>query len=526
MRNTDPDAADMSQIDDLLQRIPRGSGSLPANVQAEQAVLGALFANPERVFPLVAHIRADWFAEPAHQIIYGAIVKLASNGRHHDAVAIKTALEASGQLEAVGGLAYLASLATAMVGLNVVPSYAATIQETALRRETIIAGAGLIADAIQPGEDGTVETVTADAVDRLVAISSDASVGRAAGDTLADAIDAALDKPADPAQRIPGLFTGLATVDAAWRGLWPGKLDILAARMGHGKTALATQIAKHNAEQMLAAAQQFGRPSDYVAIWSLEMSKGDIAERMLATETGVPVDAIRNDDMTTAQAEAVLMARKALRALPIIINDRDGMTMADLRTDITIKVRRRRVKLVIIDHLHRIEANRGSKADEISRVPAATRALKDLSRRLNVPILLLAQLNRGLERRDDPRPRASDIAYGGEADADNIILLWREELHMMGGPPELPTRIAAEKKAEASAAWYARRDAARGKAELIFAKRRFGAVGQVRLAFDGPRTLFRDLDPDDDPPMPIPDLAAMWSDPGDPGHPGMGWSQP
>jgi replicative DNA helicase len=184
---------------------------------------------------------------------------------------------------------------------------------------------------------------------------------------------------------------------------------------------------------------------------------------------------------------ALLRARAALHELPLLIRD----SITDILMGARVSRRRKHTRLIVIDHLHRIgPAETKYRMPRNEQVRAITESLKTLASSLGIPILLLAQLSRHSERREDHRPVVADIEYAGERDFDNIALLRRPELYLGEKPPPLPDRLDEAKKVEANAAWWRRRDAVRGKAELILAKARMGAVGATWLDFDGPRTRF------------------------------------
>jgi replicative DNA helicase len=473
---------------------------MPTNIQAEQALLGALLAN-NKAMDRCDGLEPEHFADPIHGRIYQAIVRRIASGQLADAVMLKAEFENSGILDDVGGTVYLAQLLTAMVGIINAGEYARAIRDAWLRRELIDAGeeavnAGFGAD---PDMDG--EAAVAATMDRLLAMGEHTR----AADTgdFGAALDTALDA-ADAAHRgvaLPGLLTGIPGLDAKWCGLFAGALDILAARSEHGKTALGMQIAENIARKLLAdalarVAAGHALDQEHVQVFSLEMSRADLAVRMLASQTGIQADDIRSGQIGGGRASALLRARADLRTLPLIVQDRRGMTLSDIRLSARIAKRRKRVRLVVIDHLHRIKPDKAMlRLSRTEQVQATTEGLKDMAGDLDIPVLLLAQLSREAERRDGPdaaRPRVSDIQYAGERDGDNVILLWRPILHMGAAPPTLPDRIKAEQRTEADAAWWRRHDAMRDKAEAIFAKRRGGPTGSTWLHFDGPRTRFSD----------------------------------
>lgn len=453
-----------------------------SNGWAERAILGAIFVS-DTAIELVEALRGHHFSDPINAYLFDVARKIYLSRRRADVVTVSAELASAGKLDECGGNAYLATLLTNMVAITVVPQYAEIVIDLWTRRSARDIAQQLAATAEITG-GAAARDIVLDAVDQLISLADISNDARS--DDLSAAIDAVLlsaEQAASGSSRAQGLQTGISSIDRLWRGLWPGMLDILAARSEHGKTAFGLQTARHVAEQIVTTSGK-----NRVLIFSLEMSRSDIALRMLATETGIPSDDIRAGTFSLEAASRLVVARQHLKSLPIMIRDKRGMTLADIKAEATVAVKTKDVNLIIIDHLHRIAADQDVRGDDYRRVSHATEQLKNLAGTLDVPILLLAQASRQTERRDDPRPRVSDIKYAGEADADNVILLWRPELYASDAPPK-----GAIRSPEAEAEWWARVESQKGKAEVIFAKRRFGPVGSVWVGFDGPRTRFFDL---------------------------------
>jgi replicative DNA helicase len=475
---------------------------LPANLQAEQALLGAILANNaayDRVAPFLA---PEHFADPIHARIYQAVQRRIANGQTADAVTLKMEFEHAGILDEVGGTAYLAQLLTAMVGIINASEYGRTVHDAWMRRQAVVAGLGIVEAAIAPGPDRAYREVLVEGVNAMLDLQGAASTtDRARTGTLGSAVAAVMEAAerehkAEPAHGA-GFYTGIESLDAIWPGMWPGRMTMLAGRSGHGKTALGTQIMRHVSGTLLAAVQRTKDKLGRVQMFSLEMSRTDIAARMLSWESGVATDDIIGGKLTGDRTFALLEAQKAIDQLPIDIHDATGMTAQDIVAEATAAVRRNNVKLIVIDHLHRIVAPPGRRIDTSQVVLGAAKAMKDLARALDVHVLLLAQIaSRSADRggSDDPRPRMSQIGYGGETEADDVLLVWREELHMGKEPPEVKGAPAAQ--ANAKSAWLAKLEQVRGRAEVILPKRRFGAMGAVPLKFDATRGRFSDLPAD------------------------------
>lgn len=469
----------------VAQRIP------PSNLAAEQALLGAILAN-NRAMDAAVGLQPHHFADEIHARIFTEARKLIEAGRVVDPVSLKMVFDNAGVLAEVGGTAYLAQLVTAMVAPKMAGEYAAIIRDAWVRRQVIAIGVETVDNAF--GVDTSIadgQAVIAGAVDRLMALGEQTTAAEAV--SIVDAIDMALAAAEDAHRGVGrgGLMTGIDRVDDLWGGLWPACLDCLGARSEHGKTALGMQIATHVARTLLAEHKATGHPLEHVEVYSLEMPRDHLALRMLATETGIPAREIRAGKIGGGRAVTLLSARAALHELPLLIRDKPSMSITDILMTARVSHRRKRTRLIVIDHLHRIGPSETRyRLPRNEQVQAITESLKTLASSLGIPILLLAQLSRHGERREDHRPVVSDIEYAGERDFDSIALLWRPELYLGENAPALPDRITKEKKAEAAAAWWKRRDAVRGKAEFILAKSRMGAVGATWLDFDGPRTRF------------------------------------
>ena len=491
-----------SSLFGLSQRLP------PSNIPAEQALLGAILAN-NRAMDLCAGLEPEHFADPINGAIYRQCQRLTREGRLVDAVTLKNVFEGAGVLDEVGGTAYLTQLLSAMVGIINAPDYARAIRDTFLRRELITAmeAAAHQAWGADPNTDG--QGVITGLTDRLLDLGEKCDVWQAAD--IGVGIDAACEAT-EAAYKGTGpkaLLTGLEPLDALWGGLYPKSLDFLGARSGHGKTALGVQIMRNVAERFLAEhldhLAPFPKSKDQpkrCQFFSLEMPREDIGFRMLATETGIEVADLRAGRIGGNRAERIIQARAHLNRLPISIHDRPGQTIGDIQSAALIGVRRRNVKLIVIDHLHRIaptrEMTRMPRADQ---VPAIAALLKDLANTLGVPILLLCQLVKDVDRREDPRPVVSDIKYATEADADNIILVWRPEMHMPERTPPINAKLSEEKQAELAAQYHAKRMHWRGKAEFVAGKRRAGDPGRSCVtAYIGATTTFAPLAGGDDLP--------------------------
>lgn len=461
----------------LSQRQP------PSNLQAEQALLGAILAN-NKAMERCGGLLPEHFADPIHARIFGAAASRISQGKLASALTLKVEFENAGILNDVGGTPYLAELLGCMVGILIVADYAEVIIDAWMRRQLIEAGETMVnlAFGVDPDMDGA--KIVTNGVESLLVLAQSVRSGR--GRSFVQAIDDVLEA-ADAAYKgtgAKGLMTGIQTLDAIWGGLWPG-LDVVGARSSHGKTILGMQIAEGVCERLPEGSR--------VQVFSLEMPNADLALRMFQSRTGVGADTIRTGKIGSV-VNQLLAARAEMLKLPLDIVDTPGMSITDIIVRVKADIRRLGTKLVVIDHLHRIGAPshmaRASRLDQVRYVAAA---LKDLSGDLGIPILCLAQLSADVERRPDHRPRISDIEYLPERDADNILLLWRPYLYL-GAAPNDDDFKSAELAQKAKEEFYKRSNFWKAKAEAILAKRRFGASSQVVLGFDENTLRFNDQD--------------------------------
>lgn len=401
-------------------------------------MLGALLSDSRGV-DQCAGLAAAHFHEAFHAALFDAIMTRATAGEIVTPVTLKA--WSQGVLGEDEGPACLVSLTSAMVGTRYLEPYAKAIIDCALRRELISMAAELNERAYS--EDDGIATVGwtqagLDAASSACGAMAAVSMQQAAAAALEHAEAAARgDRAATP------LMTGIASLDDVWCGLHAGALDIIGARSGGGKSSLALQIARHVAQ------------TDPVALISLEMRAQDVALFNLASLTGIPADTIRLGRFSNRGAEALLLAQKRLNAMPIHIVDQPRIMLPQAIAQLRALKRQHGIRLAIVDHRDLFGRDEGGR-DDLGWYRNITQQLKIAAKTLAIPIVLLVQLSRDIERREDKRPRMSDLMYSGEADADSIMLLHRDEYCTTA----------------------------------YFKKRRFGPLGDVRLRFDGPTFSF------------------------------------
>lgn len=459
----------------LSQRVP------PANLQAEQALIGAILANNRAYERVAAFLKPEQFADPIHGRIYQAIVSGIQAGRLIDAITLKGDLDNAGILDEVGGTAYLAQLLTAMVGIINAGEYGRTILDAWQRRQLIDIGEQVVNRAFDPTQGSPDDVISAAVAALEGAFGAEQS---RKGASLNDALDAAIKAAEEAARRggPAGLGTGFPSLDAILGGLEDGTMNVFAGRPGMGKSALVWQMALSNARQGIG-----------VIAFSLEMSAMQLGRRALAVESGVPVTVMRSGRMTPDHASALVQARRRLNDLPLTIEDASNLTVGEIDIRIRAAHRKHGVGLIIVDHLHIV---RPEDADERNggtwAVGKISQGMKTLAKRHKCPVIVAAQLNRGVEGRDDKRPTLADLRQAGniEQDADTVSFVYRESYYLREPAPKEGEDEG--KHHERIAAFLRQKENCADKAEVIVAKVRDGDPQASTLRWHGETTSFHE----------------------------------
>ncbi len=480
----------------LSQRLP------PSNVQAEQALLGALLANNRAYERVSEFLIAEHFADPIHGRIYQSIARRIEAGQLADAVTLKAEFEHSGVLDEVGGTAYLAQLLTAMVGIINAGEYGKAIHDAWVRRQLIDIGETVVNNAFgaAPELDGVKQIEAAEHTLFQLATDGDARGGFVTFEhALTEAIVGA-ERAFRRSGHVSGLTTGLRDLDAKMGGLQQSDLLILAGRPGMGKTACATKIAFGAAKSLLSEARATdpnALAKACVAIFSLEMSASQLATRLLSEEARVSSDRIRRGDISQRDFDNFVQVSREIAALPIEIDDTPAITLTALRTRCRRLKRTKGLSLVVIDYLQLMRPAAGTRPENrVQEIGQLTQGLKAIAKELSVPVLALSQLSRAVESREDKRPQLADLRESGtiEQDADVVMFLYRDEYYL---EQKMPKDVAFDHTDKFHAAmddWKQKMERAHNKAELIIAKQRHGPTGTIPLFFEGEFTRFGDLD--------------------------------
>ncbi|MBQ8458552.1 replicative DNA helicase [bacterium] len=437
---------------------------IPQNIEAEEAVLGAILVNPETLSKVSDTLKASNFYKPAHRHIYEAMLQLFNNNDNIDIVSVSDVLSYSGQLEAVGGRAYINDLVENTITTSNIAYYAKIIQEKAVKRALINAGSEIVSKGydLEPS-DKSLEQATKLIFD--IGSSKTTTNLKHVKDLVLDTWDN-IEYRYNHKDELSGLSTGFNELDTQLSGLHKSDLIILAARPAMGKTALALNIAQNVAIKEKVP----------VCIFSLEMSATQLVQRMLCSHAEVDAQRLKTGNMQQKDLENLANSMNDFSQAPIYIDDTSGCTITDIRTKcLRLKTQQQDLGLVVIDYLQLMEG--GGKDDRLQQISAISRGLKILAKDLDVPIICLSQLSRAVEGRNDKRPMLSDLRESGsiEQDADIVMFIYREDYYNKGESEEEENIKATSK----------------GLSEVIIAKHRNGPVGTVKLLFQGNITKFK-----------------------------------
>lgn len=439
------------------------SGAPPQNAEAEASLLGAVLIDSDAIVKIADNLGAADFYDKRHERIYEAMLKLYENRQAIDVLTLADQLRNSGNLDVIGGPAYLTELTNFVPTAAHVEQYADIVAQKAMRRRLIAASREITGMA--QDESKQLRELIEEAEIRLFDVSQQHIrqdiISLEA--ILAESFDRLDDLHKDK-QKIRGVSTGFKDLDHTLAGFQRSDLIILAARPAMGKTALALNFA-HN------VAVQSQQP---VLIFSLEMSKEQLVDRLLSMESGVDAWALRTGNLTDTDFEKIGHAMGTLSEAPIFIDDSPGITMADLRTKARREAHNRPLGLIIVDYLQLMSGGSrygGDFANRVQEISEISRGLKGVARELNVPVLALSQLSRSVESRSPQIPQLADLRESGsiEQDADVVAFIYREEYYN----PETDRKKLTD---------------------VFIKKHRNGPTGGVELYFDNEKQRFRSVD--------------------------------
>ncbi|MCG6122118.1 MAG: replicative DNA helicase [Microvirga sp.] len=476
----------------------------PHNIDAEQALLGAILVNNEAYYRVSDFLLPEHFHEDLHRRIYEVTSSLIKAGKVATPVTLKTFL---GDQD-LGGITvsqYLARLAAEATTIINAMDYGRTIYDLSIRRKLIAIGEETVNTAFDAPVDSTPRAQIEEAERKLFAL---AETGRYDGgfQRFTDALTAAVDMAAKAYQRegkLSGISTGLNDVDRMLGGLQPSDLVILAGRPAMGKTSLVTNIAFNIAKAYRGEKRPDGTietmNGGIVGFFSLEMSSEQLATRIIAEQSGIPSYKIRRGDITEDEFYKLTEAAREMQSIPFYIDQTGGISIAQLTARARRLKRQKGLDVLVVDYLQLLSGSSKKGENRVQELTEITTGMKALAKELSVPIIALSQLSRQVESRDDKRPQLSDLRESGsiEQDADVVLFVYREEYYLQNREPKPGT--------EEHFKWQAEMDQAHGKAELIIGKQRHGPTGAVQLAFQANITRFTDLAEEDKMPERIGD---------------------
>src|SRR5579884_3760057 len=435
---------------------------LPQNTEAEASLLGALLIDSDAIVKIADMVGVNDFYEARHQRIYEAVSQLYERHEAIDVLTLTDRLKNNGYLESVGGAAFLTELTNFVPTATHVEQYADIVTHKAMRRRLIAASKEI--SGLGYDETKQLRELIEEAETRLFEVSQQHIKQNIIGleAILAESFDRLDDLHKDK-QKVRGVPTGFKDIDNLLAGFQPSDLLVLAARPSMGKTALALNIA-HN------IAVQANQP---VLIFSLEMSKEQLVDRLLSMESGVDAWALRTGNLTDADFEKIGQAMGTLSEAPMYIDDTPSITVSDLRTKARREAHRRSLGLIVVDYLQLMSGGSrfSGEFNRVQEVSDISRALKGIARELNVPILALSQLNRSVENRSPQIPQLADLRDSGsiEQDADVVMFIYREEFYN----PETDRKRLTD---------------------VLIKKHRNGPIGGVELYSEFEKQRFRSVD--------------------------------
>ena len=488
-------------VDSTARKIPPAAApphrTAPHNIEAEQALLGAVLVNNEALYRVTDFLEPQHFFEPIHQQIYDISRSLIRTGKLASPVTLKTFLAADLDIAGLTLAQYLARLAAEATTIINAVDYGRTVYDLAIRRELIQIGEDMVNVAFDAPVDFAPRDQIEDAERRLYDL---AETGRYGGgfQKFETALTTAVDMAARAYQRegkLSGLATCLTDLDIKMGGLQPSDLIIIAGRPGMGKTALATNIAYNVARAWRGEVRADGHiettNGGIVGFFSLEMSAEQLATRIIAEQTDIPSSTIRRGGIQEVDFERIRDVATELQHLNFFIDETGGLTVAQLAARARRLKRQKGLDLVVIDYIQLLQGStRRALEGRVQEVTEITTSLKALAKELNVPVLALSQLSRQVESRDDKRPQLSDLRESGsiEQDADVVMFVFREEYYLSNKEPRPGT--------DEHTKWQLDMAAVHGKAEIIIGKQRHGPTGTVNLQFEASVTRFDNLERD------------------------------
>ncbi|MCV0397713.1 MAG: replicative DNA helicase [Rhizobiaceae bacterium] len=466
----------------------------PNNIEAEQALLGAILVNNDAYYRVSDFLKPSHFFEPLHRRVYEIAQDFIRMGKVATPITLKTFLPADEKVGDMTVAQYLVRLAAEAVTVINAADYGRAIYDLATRRALITVGEDMVNIAYDAPVDMAPSEQIEDAERRLFEL---AETGRYDGgfESFTDAVKTAVDMANAAYMRdghLSGVATGFRDLDRRMGGLQPSDLIVLAGRPGMGKTSLATNIAFNVAQAYRPAQQADGsfKAADggVIGFFSLEMSSEQLATRIISEQTEIPSSKIRRGEISEADFAKLVACSQTMQKIPLYIDQTGGISIAQLTARARRLKRQRGLDVIVIDYIQLMTgSSRRASENRVQEITEITTGLKALAKELAVPVIALSQLSRQVESREDKRPQLSDLRESGsiEQDADVVMFVYREEYYLQNKEPKPGT--------DEHLKWEGDMNDARGKAEVIIAKQRHGPTGSVSMGFQGEYTRFFDL---------------------------------
>ncbi len=464
----------------------------PHNIEAEQALLGAIMVHNEAYDRISDFLRPEHFYEEIHARIFENAGKLLHAGKVATAITLKNFLPD----QDLGGISvahYLVRLTQSATTIINAVEYGRVIYDLAMRRNLITIGEDMVNLAFDAPVEANPRAQIEEAERKLFAL---AESGRYEGgfQSFDNALTIAMDMAAKAYERdggLSGTATGLSDLDRQMGGLQRSDLIILAGRPGMGKTALATNIAYNIAKAWKGERKADGgrvtHNGGIVGFFSLEMSSEQLATRIIAEQSGIPSFKIRRGDIDERDFETLTDAVRVMQEIPLFIDQTGGISIAQLTARARRLKRQQGLDLIVVDYIQLLTGSSKKSDNRVQEITEITTGLKALGKELDVPIVALSQLSRQVESRDDKRPQLSDLRESGsiEQDADVVMFVFREEYYLKNKEPKPGT--------EDHLKWQTQMEQIHGRAEVIIGKQRHGPTGTIPLHFDANITKFSNL---------------------------------
>lgn len=465
------------------------SDGIPHNIDAEQAVLGAILMQNALIEDVADIIGAEAFYDPLHGALYREIAKLIEGGRAADLITLKPIINGWPPIsDTMQVWQYLGRLLTAAVSRVEIKTYSRLLRDLADRRRVVWLAQDVLSLAMSDPSDVSTPEVIETAERGLFEIGTKRTEGRET--SIDGAVHQAIEMISSAYERggtLNGVRTGLSDLDRLLGGFQASDLIILGGRPAMGKTALALTMAFNVARDAIDA-HGVVTPGGHVHFFSQEMSASQLAMRLIAERSEIASDTLRRGAVSETELRSAIEGAKQVSSASMTIDETGGISLGALMAKARRVKRKKDTKLIVVDYLQLMSGTGKGSDNRVQEITKMTMGLKALAKELDVPILALSQLSRKVEERSDKRPQLADLRESGsiEQDADVVMFVYRDEYYVEREKPD-------DADAVRYADWMQRMDRSRGKAEVLVAKQRHGAVGSVSLSFQSKFTRFGNL---------------------------------